>query len=408
MNPSPITSIKDPIIIAARALSTLAGRREQNKCLLEGAEAINWALEAGLSIEHVLLYDREIDRALLEALDAQQIPMYTVSSGILKKVTNSSYLIPAAGIVQLPSVDRESAPLGDFVLLLDNVQDHGNIGTIVRTARGFGVRDILLSGDECDLYYRRAIKASRGKVFKVRALRFESGPMAVDYLKERNYQVVAASPHAPAVQSLIRLEKKPLALVVGNETEGVSQEILDRADLVVRIPMSDRVESLNVGVATGISLYELKYKLVIAMLTKKIRTTLGREVNVAGKLIQMALDAELGRISPFNSTQIIFLMVLKCDGVMTEDQANKDTATFGEAFRLLIQPLLDGNYIQYMQDENETVLTLTGRGDELLGQLWGVIEASEERILQDLTDEETGQLVDYLHRIQNSCIRLIG
>ncbi len=82
-------------------------------------------------------------------------------------------------------------------------------------------------------------------------------------------------------------------------------------------------------------MYELKFKLVVAMLTRYIRTTLGREVNVAGKLIQWALDAGLREVCDLNSTQVILLMVLKCDVTMTLDQISKDTATFGEALQAL-------------------------------------------------------------------------
>lgn len=408
MNPQPITSIKHPVILSARALATTAGRLEHKKCLLEGKDAVQWALKAGLSIEAVLFHDKESDPDLLQALEAKKIPVYSVSAGIMNKVTGVSYLVPVVGVVRVPTTSSTSPPMGDLVLLLDNVQDQGNIGTIVRTARGFGVRDILVAGDKSDLFHRKTIKASRGSIFEARVRRFGSGLAAIDYLKGENFQVVATSPRAPVLQSSVRLDKKPVALVVGNETDGVSQEILERADLVVQIPMSDRVESLNVGVAAGISLYELKFKLVIAMLTRKIRTTLGREVNVAGKLIQLALDAELSQLSQFNSTQIIFLMVLKCDGTMTEDQAARDTATFGESFRELIRPLLEGDFIRYREHDGDAVIELTGRGDELLGQLWSVIESSEEKILQDLSDEETGQLFDFLRRIQNRCIQMIG
>jgi TrmH family RNA methyltransferase len=77
------------------------------------------------------------------------------------------------GVARLKS--DPAARLGDFVIVLEGVQDHGNVGTIVRTARGFGVRDVLVTRQDFDLFYKKTIKASRGKVFDVRLRRFDSG-----------------------------------------------------------------------------------------------------------------------------------------------------------------------------------------------------------------------------------------
>jgi TrmH family RNA methyltransferase len=169
--------------------------------------------------------------------------------------------------------------------------------------------------------------------------------------------------------------------------------------------MSSQVESLNVGVATGISVYEFKLKLVIAMLTQYIRTQLGREVNVAGKLIQMALDKELQAQSIFTSTQIILLMILKCDETMTLDQIGKDTATFGDERQQLLQPLLEGDYIRPVNDNPS--FHITDIGEQLLGQLWSIFEATEDKILQGFSEQEQKQLIDYLHRLQANCEAIV-
>jgi TrmH family RNA methyltransferase len=208
------------------------------------------------------------------------------------------------------------------------------------------------------------------------------------------------------LQATARLQEKPLALVVGNETTGVSPQVLQNADLVVQIPMSSQVESLNVGVATGISVYEFKLKLVLTMLTQYIRTTLGREVNVAGKLIQAALDTELKKVSDFDGDQIILLMVLKCDQVMSLEQARRDTTASEDELYELLEPLLDGGYVQYYENDPATI-QLTDRGEHLIAQLWGIIEFSEDKILQGFSDQEKKQPVDYLQRVQTNCEKII-
>jgi TrmH family RNA methyltransferase len=333
------------------------------------------------------------------------IDCFGVSEGILKKISGTRYLIPFIGVVRLREVESDRE-MDDFVLVLDGVQDHGNIGTILRTAAGFGIRDILSTRSDLDLYYRKTIEASRGKVFDIRLRRFESGPDTIAFLKRRGFQLAATSPHAPSLQAAARLRPQPLALVVGNETQGVSAEILEQADMLVRIPMSGQLESLNVGVATGISVYEFKIKWVIAMLTKQIRSTLGREVNVAGKLIQMALDKRLDQVSELNAQQLILMMVLKCDQRMSRSQAQKDMAATGEELDQLLQPLLENEYIA-CETGSRDILTLSPHGETLLGQIWGVIESSQDEILDGFSPDERQQLADFLQRIQANCHRII-
>ncbi len=261
-----ITSIKDARVIEARELTSVAGRTRFLKTQLEGEESIQWALEAHLLVEHVFYSTNLRQRTFLETLQARNIACYEVSEGILKKISATSYLVPVIGIARLPSASGRSFPGGDFVLVLDRVQDHGNLGTIIRTASAVGIRELISTTPSLDLYSKKVVSASRGKAF--------------DALKQRGYQIVATSPHAREIQAMAPLEHKPVALVVGNETEGISDEMLQQADIVVQISMSGLVESLNVGLATGISLYELKFRMVLTMLTHFIRSNFGREVNV--------------------------------------------------------------------------------------------------------------------------------
>ncbi|MBN1875033.1 MAG: RNA methyltransferase [Anaerolineae bacterium] len=400
-----ITSIKDPKIVEARDLTSATGRRHAHKCLLEGEQIIHWALQRNTPIDYVLFHNRVENHPLLDALVEHNVTCYAVSDGILKKVTDTRYLIPFVGVARVKPLPEEYT-MGNFVILLDGVQDYGNIGTIIRTAQGFSIRDLLTSEPDFDLYYRKTIEASRGHVFDTRLTPCASSVAAVQRLKADGYQIVATSSYGDNLQTLAKLENKPLALVVGNETEGVSDIVLQNADLVVQIPMHPQVESLNVGVATGISVYELKLKLVITMLTHYIRKTLGREINVAAKLVQYALDTALARVSHFNGTQVILLMVLKCDSVMTLEQVGKDTATFGEALQTLLSPLLEEHYVQYV-DIEETSITLTEKGEQLLGQLWNLVETSEAQALEGFSEVEKQQLLDYLQRIQANCMRFV-
>ncbi|HEX6551574.1 MAG TPA: RNA methyltransferase [Ktedonobacteraceae bacterium] len=398
-----ITSIKDARIVEARELTSVAGRTRFQKMQLEGEESIQWALEAHLLVEHVFYAAHLRQRAFLETLQAKGIACYAVSEGVLKKISDTSYLVPVIGIARLPAAPERSLPQGDFVLVLDRVQDHGNLGTIIRTASAFGIRGLISTTTDLDIYFKKVVSASRGKAFEVHLQAFSSAHAAIAALKQRGYQIVATSPHAREIQAMAPLQHKPVALVVGNETEGISDEMLQQADIVVQIPMSGPVESLNVGVATGISLYELKFRMVLTMLTHYIRSNFGREVNVTGQMIMQAFDHALHKVTRLNALQVVLLMMLSVDRQMSRAQAGRDTATFGAELEELLRPLFDNHYLVQAQGGEQEALHITPEGERAIVQLWSVVEQSENEVLTGFSAQEKEQLLSYLKRIQANC-----
>ncbi len=397
-----ISSIKDEAILEARRLNAAVGRREVQKCLLEGEQIIAWALSSGWLVERVFFAKNNEKTSFIEALTEKHIPCYAVSEGILKKISDTNYIVPFIGVAKTPPDVEMDA---DFVIVLDDIRDFGNLGTIVRTASAFDIRDICTTSLETDIYYRKIIESSRGTVFKVKLKKYPSAMEAIVDLKTKGYMIIATSPHAKELQSSLKIDKNRLALIVGNETNGVSQQVLENADIVVQIPMANAVESLNVGVAAGISLYELKIKQVLLMLKTYIQRTLGREINVTGKLIQQAFNQSLQAETHYNSNQIIFLMVLRCDLAITRDQISKDLALFDDELEEMLAPLLSERMIN--EDGTQT-MRLTEEGERFLAQIWGKVDTIEKDIFNDFTPTERDRFLDDLKRIQNRCIELIG
>jgi len=144
---------------------------------------------------------------------------------------------------------------------------------------------------------------------------------------------------------------------------------------------------------------------VLAMLTDYIRKTLGREVNVTGKMIQMALDRRLREVTDLNSTQAILLMIMACDDVMPVEQVEKDTSTYGNELATLLEPLVSGGMIHVDNQAGGYVLTEAGK--QLIGQLWPVIEATEDDLLDGLSDAERDQFRAALKQVQANCMKII-
>jgi len=125
------------------------------------------------------------------------------------------------------------------------------------------------------LFYKKTIDSSRGSVFTASLKRYSCGSEALQSLKKAGYQIVVTTISDSEHQSFAKIQNKHIAIVFGNETEGISKEVNDLADVRIQIPMSGEMESLNVAVAAGISLYEMKTKVILAMLKEKIKDSFG-------------------------------------------------------------------------------------------------------------------------------------
>lgn len=403
MNKNSISSIKDPLISKARELHSFEGRKKNNQCLIFGEDIIELALQSKAQFSHIFYSENYEKISLLKKFSEKEIPCYSVKNSILSKVTEASHYIPIVAVINLP-LSVPSLENSNFAVILDNLQDHGNIGTIIRTSAAFGINTII-STQKTDIFYKRIIEASRTKVFDMNFISCNSDHEVISILKKNNFQIIATSPHGKTLQSMVNLEKKPIALIVGNEAEGVSEHILSYADHVIQIPMHNSIESLNVGVAAGLSIYELKFKQVLVMLTDLIKTSLGREIGVAHTLIREALDYELKKVSDLTSKHLILMMILACDQTMTKAQISKDIALFGNELEEFLKKLSDKSYIQFLNTET---IFLTQKGTESLAHLWSTREAVENKILSTFSEKEKEQLKDYIKRIQVNAEKAIS
>lgn len=283
-----ITSIKDEHIVLARALATRTGRQEHGRCLLEGPALIAQALEAGAVVEFALHAEGQPD-GLSDLLQSHGVRVLAARESLLRQAIRSQRAVAWLAVAVLPATGEDDE-YGDFAVVLDNVLDPGNLGSIVRTACGLAAPDIVCTDPDTDLTSRRVIDASRSAVLRARIRHFDTPLAAVEALRGKGFDIVATSPRGQRLQSLAELSGNPIALVVGNETDGVRDEVLAAADLVVRIPMAGDVESLNVSVAAGISVYELRTRMVLTALSQRSGSALIAGVDAAASAVRNALD----------------------------------------------------------------------------------------------------------------------
>ena len=400
MTPKTILSIKEDAVVEARSLQNAKGRLAAGRFLIEGEEQILWALENQCHLYSVFVHDKQQSHHMVGKLMQQGIALFFASDGILKKISDTSYLVPFIGVASVPKTDF---PKDDFVIVLDGVQDFGNIGTIVRTAEAFGIREFIATKEDFDWVYKKAIDASRGKIFASHLNRCHSGKEAISKLKERGYQIAVTTIRDSVMQSFAQVEDRPIAIVFGNETAGISPEVEKEADLRIQIPMSGSIESLNGGVAAGISLYELKIKWILAMLTKKIQESIGRGLYCASRWVRLVFDTKLKAASPLNADQAIVLIILQCDGISDTTSLANDAGIANDLeAKAVIQALIEQKFIAKTQDK----LSLSEKGEEAIAKIWSIHELTERLIFEGVSDAEKEVFLKVLQKMLHNCEKI--
>ena len=149
----------------------------------------------------------------------------------------------------------EEKEIGNKVLVLDDIQDPGNFGTIIRSAVAFNIDTIVVSNNTVDLYNSKVIRASQGMLFNINIIRRDLN-VFVPELKKEGYQIYATKVNGgKSLKTIEKMEK--FAIIMGNEGAGVSDNLMNLANEYLYIDMNSNCESLNVAVATSIILYEL-------------------------------------------------------------------------------------------------------------------------------------------------------
>lgn len=237
------TSIENEKIKNIKKLNSKKYRDKENLFLVEGEHLVLEAYKTGHLVE-LLLEENEV------------FPLDTtisyVSHNILSYISELETPPPMIGICKKKEVTDD---IGDKVLVLDDIQDPGNLGTIIRSAVAFHIDTIIISDKTVDVYNSKVIRASQGMIFHMNIKR-ENLLVSIPNLKKNGYKILGTKvTHGKSLKSLEKM--KNFAIIMGNEGAGMNDEIAELCDTYIYIDMSDLCESLNVGVATSIILYEL-------------------------------------------------------------------------------------------------------------------------------------------------------
>lgn len=252
----------DELVSRLRELARPPGRRRLGQFVAEGPLLVRRALDDGLPVAAVV-HTPDLVRApagvrLVERARELGVPCHRASDGLLGSLTPTRPLPPVLAAVHLRLRDAAHLATGptSVVLLAENLQNPDNLGMVLRTADAAGVEAVVVAEADADPLHRNCVRAARGAVGRLPVLTCDDAAGWLRAVRGRGLRVVGAT--ARGATDLYRCPlEPPAAVVVGNELSGLSPDVLDACDERVRIPMAPGQDSLNVGVAAGVILYEL-------------------------------------------------------------------------------------------------------------------------------------------------------
>ena len=240
-----ITSINNERIKDLIKLKEKKYRDLSDKFLIEGRHLVLEAHKEGKVVELILEKDE------LFPLDANTL---YVSSNVMKKLSDLKNPSNIMALVQ----KVEEKPIGEKILVLDNIQDPGNLGAIIRSAVAFNFDTIVLSPKTVDLYNSKVLRATQGMVFHINIIMRE--PVSfMKKIKDEGYKIVGTKV-SNGVDVRASRTYSHFALIIGNEGNGIEEELLELCDEYLYIKMNDLCESLNAAVAASILMYEISNK----------------------------------------------------------------------------------------------------------------------------------------------------
>lgn len=254
-----ITSTKNPKIQWVRRLQTKPRvRQADNVFVIEGVRLIEEAQSANWGINSVFFTESLTDRGrrLLKVITETKAKLEPISSNVMQAISDTTNPQGILAVLEMKSLTIPDYL--DFVLILDRLRDPGNLGTILRTAAAANVQAVFLTAGSVDAFSPKVLRAGMGAHFRMPILRLEWSEIGNEINSADAHVFVATSREGVSYYEAEFQQK--LALIIGGEADGPSNEALEKADSRVMIPMPGGGESLNAAVAAGILLFEIAHQ----------------------------------------------------------------------------------------------------------------------------------------------------
>lgn len=253
-----ISSKENEIIKNIKKLKEKKYRDLNNEYIIEGIKIIQEAIQENAKIKQIIICDDCEKNAYIPQEIMYEIAKYEciyVTNKIFTSLTDVKNPQGIMAIVEKNNSKEEEIDYNqDIIVALDDLQDPGNLGTILRTVDSIGINQILVSKGTADSYNPKVVRSTMGAIFRVKIIECEDLEKTLREIKKHKFEILVTSLQTENSIYDIKYNKK--VIVIGNEANGVEEKIQNMADIKAKIPMLGKTESLNASVATGIILYE--------------------------------------------------------------------------------------------------------------------------------------------------------
>ncbi|HHV61098.1 MAG TPA: RNA methyltransferase [Firmicutes bacterium] len=256
-----ITSVRNPRIQYIRKLYQKKYRDKEGRFAIEGIRLVEEALANGARLCAAFfapdLFESDRGRLLAERLKERPIDCFTVSRHVLDAIADVATTQGVCAIAEKrqPRLDEILSNPDPLIVVLHDLQDPGNVGTIIRTASAAGASGVILTGSTSDEYNPKTVRATMGAIFSIPIARVASLAELLQVFRAVGISTVAGDAGA-RIMYFNHNFRRPVAILVGNEGAGLPREILNLVEEAVAIPMPGGAESLNVAVAASLLIYE--------------------------------------------------------------------------------------------------------------------------------------------------------
>ncbi|MDB6031928.1 MAG: hypothetical protein JWM16_2266 [Verrucomicrobiales bacterium] len=258
-----ITTFEDPALVPYQTMRRHEEHKQQNIFVAEGEKVVRRLLESPFQVVSVVLPPHWLEplRPLLDAR-SEDIQVFLGEKKLLETLTGFSMYQGLMAVGQIPTLPTledilARSPHPRFFVAVDGLSSADNLGVVVRNCTAFGVQALIIGETSSSPYLRRAIRSSMGTIFKLPVIEVENLAATLFTLRNQGVRSVAAHPHVEG-RTLYQAElKNDCCIVLGSEGEGIRPKILSACDEAVAVPMHLGVDSLNVGSAAAVFLYEV-------------------------------------------------------------------------------------------------------------------------------------------------------
>ncbi len=250
-----ITSPQNDIIKHIKFLHQKNNRDKYGEFFIEGYRFVNDAFQNGTTFKYILVSETADDNVKTLSNNIS-VPLYIIKESLFKQISDTQNPQGIMAVLEKPKYESVDIlkPNEKFIVILDNIQDPGNMGTIIRTAESSGADRIVISKGCVDIYNPKTLRSTMGSIFHRPIITVDNLSDCITILKQNRYKIFAGHLKGETEYFSVDMSDKT-AIVIGNEANGISDEVAKMCKLI-KIPMYGRAESLNASISAGILMYE--------------------------------------------------------------------------------------------------------------------------------------------------------